>query len=200
MTIERAKRTIMAKEPVKYGHIYRKKPYSQGGNHPYSTKVKAAQTYIATGNLSLTARLLDIPHITLKVWKKEQWWLDLIDELLVEDKSAINKNVKKIAEQALAVVSDRLQDGNYQYDQKNQQIVRVPVNARDAHRIGSDMLDQAQILEDRIQAIKNKEVVKTADTLQQIADSFAKLVKSEQKKQNEKVIDIEDAELKDIPT
>jgi hypothetical protein len=171
---------------------YVKKPSSEGGHYTYKEKCKILSTYISTGNMALTARLCAIPEITLRSWKTKPWWNEMLDELIIQDKVETNKNLKRISDQALAVVADRLIDGNHQYDQKSGEIIRVPVNVRDAHRIAVDMLGAQNEIEERIESLSHRtEQTVGNDALAKLAEQLAKFAKGETKKSKE--LDITDA-------
>lgn len=170
---------------------YTKKAHAEGGHYTYKEKLKVVQTYISTQNLALTSRLTKVPEITLYSWKKTPWWSEMMDELVIQDKVETNKTLKRITEQALNTVADRLQDGNHQYDQKSGEIVRVPVNVRDAHRIAVDMLDAQAEIDKRIDVLQHREDTTTGtDVLAKLAAQLAKFAKGTESKRNE--IDITD--------
>lgn len=175
----------------KYGLVWRKKPRSEGGNWTYDQKLKIAATFVACGSPTLTATLTGCSVHNINRWRRELWWRDMCNELIITEKVETNKKLKNITEKALGVVMDTLIDGNYQYDQKLGKIVRVPVNARDANKIAMDMLDRQELLEKRVEHMQGNEAEKTVDTLQKLADTFAKLVEGENKKRTEKTINVE---------
>jgi hypothetical protein len=114
----------------------------------------------------------------------------MLRDLVVTEKLEKNKQVKKIADQALSVVMDRLTNGDVQYDQKTGNVVRVPVNARNAHKIAMDSLTREDLIEDRIERLQRQEEVEVKDTLVQLAEQFAKFAAKEVKKNN--TIDVQD--------
>ena len=171
---------------------YVKKPRTEGGHYTYKEKLKVVQTYLSTQNLALTSRLTKVPEITLYSWKKMPWWSEMMDELVIQDKVETNKTLKRITEQALNTVADRLTSGNHQYDQKSGEIVRVPVNVRDAHRIAVDMLDAQSEIDKRIDVLQHRDTSNTnTDVLAKLAEQLAKFAKGTSRKTNE--IDITDA-------
>jgi len=174
---------------------YVKKPSSMGGNYTYKEKVKVAETYLATGNVSLTSRLVKVPLQTIRHWMEHPWWDELINELIVTKKVEDNKVLRRISEQALNVVTDRLTDGNHQLNQKTGELVRVPVNVRDAHRIAVDLMEQQEVVERRIEELSNRSADNSTDTLNKLAAQFMKIANQTTKK--EKTIDIEDVVILD---
>jgi hypothetical protein len=181
----------------KYGMVYVRKPREEGGFYTYKDKLKAATTYVATGNRSLTAKITGIPLVTLNTWAKKDWWIEMLRDLAVTEKMEKNKHVKKIADQALNVVMDRLQHGDVQYDQKTGTVVRVPVNVRNAHKIAMDSLTREDLIEDRIERLQKQEETEVKDTLVQLAEQFAKFANKEHAKRA--IIDVEDVIVVDEP-
>lgn len=156
---------------------YVRKEYKDGGNHDYNTKVKVVSTYLATGNLALTSRLCEVPLKTITKWKTTSWWVEMINDLQIQEKVDSNKTLKRIREKALNVVMDRLENGNCQYDNKTGRVVRVPVNARDAHKIASDFIDKEDLLQDRILQLNKQADKKSSDVLKQMAAAFEAMAK-----------------------
>jgi hypothetical protein len=172
---------------------YVKKSHAEGGHWSYKDKLKVVQTYLSTGNRMLTSKLCEVPVATLHLWKKQPWWQEMIDELAIQEKVETNKTLKRIAEQSLAVVADRLTEGNHQYDQRSGEIIRVPVNARDAHRIAVDMMDAQNEIEKRIDTLSHRQEEAVGnDALMKLAEQLAKFAKgnTERKRSEIDVTDV----------
>lgn len=159
---------------------YLNKSYKDGGNHDHNTKVKVVSTYLATGNFSLTARLTEVPYETIRVWRSKPWWAEMVNDLQIQEKVDSNKTLKNIREKALTVVMDRLENGNCQYDNKTGKVVRVPVNARDAHKIASDFIDKEDLLQERILQLNKQAETKSSDVLKQLAGAFEAMAQGKQ--------------------
>lgn len=156
-------------------------------------RLEAVQTFLTLGNLALTSRLLGIPEITLRVWKRSTWWQDSVAEIRSSEKIELSAKLKKIVNASLAVVEDRLVNGDFQFDQKSGEMVRKPVNMRDAHRVAVDLHQRQEVLE----AVEN-ETIREEDTdskLLRLAEKFAMMAtkKIEQKRLSDNTVDVEDA-------
>jgi hypothetical protein len=125
-----------------------------------------------------------IPTQTLHNWKQQQWWRDLEAEMRASDDIALSGRLKKIVEKTLDVVEDRLEHGDFYYDQKTGQLMRKPVAIRDAHVISKDLITQSRVLDNKPTAIRE---VKAEDTLQLLAEKFAEFAANFKK--TEKVIE-----------
>lgn len=137
-----------------------------------SNKLEAVKMYLATGNLTLVGASLDIPLSTLKLWKGSEWWNNLVKDLKTEDTIQLSQRLRKIAAKAMDVTMDRLENGDYFFNQKTGVLERKPVAMRDAHLVAIGHTDRALLLEKKPQDEESNE--KTQDRLLQLAEAFAK--------------------------
>ena len=162
-------------------------------------KTEAIQSYLLLGNLALTSRILGIPEITLRVWKRTEWWADMVNEIKSQDRIQLSARMKKIVDASLTVVEDRLLNGDYQFDQKTGQNIRKPVNMKDAHKVAVDLQDRQDLLE----KTEKPEITedKIESRLLQLAEKFADMAtkKIEQTNNSRRTVDVEDAELIEHP-
>lgn len=161
-------------------------------------KTEAVQSYLLLGNLALTSRILGIPEVTLRVWKASTWWKDLVEEIKSQERVELSSKMKKIMNASLSVVEDRLVNGDFQFDQKTGQVVRKPVNMKDAHKVAMDLQERADVIE---AADKPKDTASESsmeDKLLRLASKFAEMAtkKIEQKQLDERTVDAEDIEPK----
>lgn len=166
------------------------------GNVHWSDKQKmeAVNSYLLLGNLALTSRLLNIPEITLRVWKASVWWKELVAEAKLQEKVELSARVKKLVDASMSVVEDRLAHGDFQFDQKTGQIVRKPVNMKDAHKVAVDMQERADIIEKGEKVEQTEEHVE--DKLLKLAEKFADMAtkKIEQNQDRQRTVNAEDIE------
>tara|TARA_R110000868_G_scaffold403088_1_gene679961 strand:- start:9997 stop:10578 length:582 start_codon:yes stop_codon:yes gene_type:complete len=157
-------------------------------------KMEAVNSYLLLGNLALTGRLLNIPEVTLRVWKASTWWKDAVAEVKASEKLELSARIKKLVDASITVIEDRLQHGDYQFDQKTGQTVRKPVNMKDAHKVAIDMQDRREILEKSEVTVQTEEHVE--DKLLKLAEKFADMAtkKIEQNNNDRRTIDAEDVE------
>lgn len=115
---------------------------SSGKHWSDSQKVECVTLWLAMGNLRLVAATMGIPEITVRVWRASQWWKELADEIAVQDRIQMSASAKNIINKSLEVVHDRLQHGDWIYDQKAGKLVRKPVAMKDALTAANSMIDQ----------------------------------------------------------
>lgn len=147
-------------------------------------KMEAVKTYLLIGNVAMTARMLDIPDVTLRSWRREDWWKDAVNEIRHTGKVELTGKLKKIVEASVAVIEDRIVNGDFVFDQKTGEVVRKPVNLKDAHKVAVDMVDRQGILEKeadgKTDAGDAKSIAASIEKLAEVFSQFAeKTVKKE---------------------
>lgn len=158
------------------------KPNEAGRWHD-KKKVEAVTTYLATGNLALTSRIVNIPEITLRKWVVEDWWKDLIAETQHEGDLKLNKNMEKIVEKSLAAVNEIIDNGDYLYDAKKGKIVRVPAKLRDVNKIATDLIDRQMIMRKQQKPVADTKE-NTEGRLLKLAEQFAMMVAGKKTEEN----------------
>ena len=155
-------------------------------------RMEAVNSYLLLGNLALTSRILNIPEITLRVWKAQSWWKDAVLEIKSSEKVQLSARIRKLVDGALAVVEDRLTNGDFQYDQKTGVVVRKPVNMKDAHKVAIDMADKHDQIERSERPEQTEEHVE--DKLLALAAKFADMAtkKIEQNNNAARTVEAED--------
>ena len=139
-------------------------------------KIEAVTTWLALGSIPLTAAATDIPKDTLVRWRYTEWWKELVQQIRSEETLALDGRLSKIVNKALAVVEDRLDNGNVQLNQKTNELVRVPVNIKDAIKATADLMDRRDVIRS---APQQQQIEKTVDDrLAKLAEEFARFAKA----------------------
>lgn len=170
----------------------RKKPGTTGWWSD-NQRIEAVTTWLALGNMPLTAAATGIPKDTLNRWRYSDWWKELVAQIRSEETLALDGKLSKIVNKALAVVEDRLDNGNFQYDQKSGEHVRVPVNLKDSIKATADLLDRRETL----RKIPQKQEIENTvdDRLAKLAEEFARFAKAKDitPKPEQITVDIEES-------
>ena len=95
--------------------------------------------------------------------------------------------MSKVIDKALDILMTRIEEGDYQYDQKTGRLVKVPLKARDLERVTSGLFDKRQLIRKQPTNIK-QDPTNQADRLLKLAEQFAEFAGQKIKKE-EKVID-----------
>ena len=176
----------------KYKPTHRRRAVTAGKGFRWSDsqKIEAVQTYLILGSLKLTAGALKIPFDTLKVWKASQWWKDLIEELRVQDDLQLSNRLKKIITKSYDVLEDRLENGDFVFDQKTGQMRRKPVSMRDATQVAMHLSEARTELVDRHLGGQSVTEDKIEKTLANLAEQFAKIANQVTKTPSVEVTDV----------
>lgn len=158
-------------------------------------KIEACTTYFMLGgNLSLTAEKLKIPHETLRTWKKSDWWKELEDDIRREERLTLSTKLRNLMDASLTLVQDRLEHGDWIYDQKEGELRRKPVSMKDAGKLAMDAANlrtKMNIQENHTVAAEHIE-----DKLNKLAKAFSDLANGK-KLETGPVEDVEYVELEE---
>lgn len=159
----------------------KKRPTTGVNNMHYSDsqKLEAVTTYLALGNLVLTASVLKIPEFTLRNWKQKDWWKELEGELAVQDDIQLSSRLKRIIETTLSATEDRIKNGDWIYNNKEGSLMRKPVNLRDVHKVTMDLVDKREHLAGKQAPQVSMEALD--DRLLKLAEKFAEIAKNNTK-------------------
>lgn len=159
----------------KFVYIKTKKTKAgQPGHWSENKRIEAVTTYLSTGNLTESARMLGIPVKTVQQWKVSEWWKELEKQIRSEEEQELDAKLTKIIDKTLEKLVDSIENGEHIYDQRTGKIKRMPAKMRDLNNAFNTILDKRQLI--RKQPTKIVEQTSTATQLQQLADSFAKFV------------------------
>lgn len=126
-----------------------KDPERDRSNERYSTKQKyeAVVLYKMIGNLTTVAKHKGIPIQTLHEWHTKDWWFEIEEEIRKESRSKLGKNLQSIVDKAFEEVIDRLEEGDWIYDQKQGKMIRKPIGAHTVNQILNDGLNKTFFME-----------------------------------------------------
>lgn len=191
------------KDKMKYIPTGRRRAVASFKDHwSDSQKLECVKTYLILGNLTLTASALGIPHNTVKTWKKSEWWKTIENELMVQEDLQLGDRLKKIVNRSYDVIEDRMENGDFVYDQKTGQMRRKPVAMRDAHKVGLDLQQRRDELVRRHIEGESISTDKIEKTLNELAKRFEDIANGVNKQQRPvEVTDVifgEDSNAKEI--
>ncbi len=150
-------------------------------------KIDVVKTYLALGgNLTLTAGATGMSRETLKDWKASGWWGRVSDELRKEERIDLSAKVKKILNKSMDLLLDRVEHGDFIYDQRKGELVRKPVKAIELHKITVDLMIQKETLDKSMES--NVAPESHDDKLKNLAERFAELAMQSLKDQKAPVI------------
>lgn len=144
------------------------------GIWPEKKRVEVVTTYLALGNLVETGKVCNVPLPTVKNWKQQPWWDELVTSIQSGENQKTDNKMSKIIDRALDLIVTRMEEGDYQFDQKTGKLVKVPLKARDLERISSGLFDKRTLIRKEPTAIRAEEL-NQAERLVNLAKEFAKL-------------------------
>jgi hypothetical protein len=172
-------------QPDRKNSRYKRRAINAGNGVPWSDsqKLEAVQTYLMLGSVRMTSAALKIPVITIQVWRASTWWKDLESELKIQDELQLSTRLKKIAERSFAAVEDRLEHGNFVFDQKTGSIRRIPVPLKDAHKVAMETIQQQDLIASKhVEKANDGQIL---DKLEQLATKFAEMASDKFKQIND---------------
>jgi hypothetical protein len=137
-------------------------------------KIEAVTTFLATGNLVLTGKMLNVPEETLRKWKASDWWAELTDKVQEEDNLQLSAKLNKTLEKSIEAVNDRIENGEYMYDPRTGKLRRVPARLRDLHKVSTDLIDKRMLLK-KARPVERVSVENVEGRLLKLAETFATL-------------------------
>jgi hypothetical protein len=137
-------------------------------------KYDAVASYLLFGNLALVGRMTGIPERTLRKWKASPWWNEAENEVRKSSKVQLSGKLVKSIELANMQLEDRLQNGDFLYDQKTGQMVRKPVSADTAVKVLDKLIERQEMLDKSARALDTTTQEGVTERLAKLAEDFMK--------------------------
>jgi hypothetical protein len=154
----------------------------------HEQKLQAVTTYSLLGNMVETSRVTGIGLMTLKMWKRSPWFKDMLNEVRKEDIEQCGAKMQRIIHKAIAVVEERVEKGNYVFDQKTGLMQRIPVNVKDALKVTTEMMDRHEKI---FSNPKTKDLEEAIDArLSRLAEEFSRFAKAKEVKQEPQILNV----------
>jgi hypothetical protein len=143
-------------------------------------RIEAVTSYIALGKMPVVAKATGIPVNTLWTWKKySNWWTDLEKTVRGEQNNEYSAVITDIVTSTLKSIDDRVKHGDFIYNPRSGDTVRVPVSAKNLNLIAGTLLDKRNKLVRENQAdgiVVDEKGLESK--LTQLADAFKSFVAS----------------------
>lgn len=134
-------------------------------------KMRAITVYKSLSNQTKTSDVTGIPLRTLIYWMQTDWWKEKMQVLKAEDSAELEEAATSIAKQSQEIVKERLANGDFILN-RDGDIVRKPVSARDASIIGAIAIDKRKILQE--EPVREQQLG-TSERLLKLVEQFARL-------------------------
>lgn len=160
---------------------------------PIEKRIEVISQWLVLGNMKLVSATTGVSHALIREWKTQPWWKELETEIRQTQNIEMDTKLSKIVDKSMEAVADRLDNGDFIYDQKTGELRRKPVAMRDAARVTVDLLSKRELLRGNATERKETTQISVTEQLKQLAVEFAKW--SNPNKQV--VIDVTDVEVKE---
>jgi hypothetical protein len=139
-------------------------------------RLQAAATYVMLGSWSETALATGIPLVTLKSWRHLPWWKDMLTQVRSDDLDTSSAHIQKVIKKAMLATEDRIDNGNFVFDQKTGKVVRIPCNLKDTLKAATDLMTRQDKM--RLEESKKESTEGTIDRLTKLAEELSKFAKA----------------------
>jgi hypothetical protein len=170
----------------------RKKTHTPMEHWPVEKKIEAVSTWLILGSYKMTSAATGVPYDTIRKWKEQPFWAEMIAEIRATEGIQLDNKLSSLANKSLDAVLDRIENGDFIYDQKTGTIQRKPAALRDVHRVAVDTLAKRNEMRKSAEATRDVAQSSVAEQLKMLAQEMAKW--NNKPKQHAIVLDeVEDA-------
>ena len=148
----------------------------RNGIAPEEMRIEAVALFAAIGNVAEVARIMDMNAATLRSWKTTEWWELMMRRVHNEKDEELDTKFTKIVDKAIDEINDRLENGEFIYNARTGETVRVKPKMRDVAMVAATNLDKRQLL--RGQPTSRTEKIDVKDSLTRLANEFAKFTQA----------------------
>jgi len=146
------------------------------GWYSQDRKVEACTLYAVYGDVTEVHRLTDIPEATIRAWKQEPWWIEIIKQIYIEQNEGLGTRIHNTLDKTLELLADRLENGDAIYDSRRGEVVRKPMDAKVLAILFDNLSVQRRLNRGEPTSISQK--IGTEDRLETLKKEFEKFSKS----------------------
>ena len=133
-------------------------------------RIRAATVYAVTGSAARTEEITGIPSGTIRQWKTQEWWPQIIDRIHQEKDDELSVKFTDIVDKTIEQINDRIEKGDYLYDNKTGELVRKPMGGKELGIVTSIFVDKRELLRGKRKIQMDQQSIK--DKLDQIAQAL----------------------------
>ncbi len=142
-----------------------------GSKYSHEQRMAVAVQYAVSGNAKKVAKDTGIPRTTIVGWKKQEWWVEIVDRVRQENDDKILAQASNIIELAQQVTVDKLTDAS----------------AAQASIIGATWVDKGRLIRNQPTSITGKVV-----SLDDLAKEFNKIATRQWDEKQVNVVETQD--------
>jgi len=147
--------------------------HTRNKSWPIEKKIEVVSQFLVLGNMKMVAAITGVEHSLIRQWKGQPWWSELEAEIRQTQNIEIDTKLSKIVDKSLDATLDRIENGEFFYDQKTGTVKRKPANLRDVARVGADMISKRELIRGNVEEKKTTQV-SISEQLKMLAAEFAK--------------------------
>lgn len=169
---------------------------SEGGRWSWEAKQDVVQKMLVLNNIQTVSALTGVDASTISVWKKQDWWKELVDSYRQEENNKLDVRLSSVVAKSLDIVEHRLTHGEQVLNNKTGELMNRPVSMKDAARVATDLLARQYIIrKSSEEVVEKKETMR--ETLNSLAKEFARWAKKDSKADAEDLPFVEQVEDKE---
>ena len=146
-----------------------------GNAYPEKKRIEVAAAHAMGLSSTMISAATGVKAQTVRVWRMQDWFKDLVEEIRREDDNTVDAKLTNLVAKSLDVITDRLERGDFMYNQKTGEFVRKPLNAQTVNKIADTMFDKRNLLRGKPTSISGKQELIT-DRLAKLAIEFERFV------------------------
>jgi molybdopterin-biosynthesis enzyme MoeA-like protein len=172
-----------------------KKTHLPGKTWPVEKWVECVSQWLVIGNLKEVAAMTGVPYDLIRKWKGTLKWQEIEKEVRASQIINLDTKLGKIVEKSLDAVLDRVENGDFIYDQKSGEIKRRPAQLRDVHRVAVDAISKQDLVRKGMEQRGDSGKQSVEEHLKVLAGEMAKWFEKDAKKNTEVIdlVEVEDA-------
>lgn len=141
-----------------------------------AARIKAACVYAVTGSAAETGRILGIKPGTIRQWRLQPWWSQVIQRIRNEHDEELDVKFTGIIDKTIDQLNDRLTSGDYLYDPRTGEFKRRPMGGKEIAVVTSIMVDKRALLREN-KKVQSEETA-VMDRLKKLAKEFESFIKA----------------------
>lgn len=171
-----------------------KKEHLPGKTWPIEKWVECVSQWLVVGNLKEVAAMTGVPYDLVRKWKGTLKWKEIEQEVRASQIMNLDTKLGKIVEKSLDAVLDRVENGDFIYDQKSGEIKRRPAQLRDVHRVAVDAISKQDLVRKGMEQRGDSGKQSVEEHLKVLAGEMAKWFEKDAKKTEViELVEVEDA-------
>lgn len=143
------------------------------GWFPPEKRVEVATAFVAgIQNASRLEELTKVPAATIRKWKQQEWWRDLLAKVRYEKDAEFDAKMTGIIDKTLTKIEEGLEKGDQYIDRRTGETRYRPINATQAANIQEKIFKQRQLI--RGEPTSRTETLNSREMMKNLFESFRK--------------------------